>query len=176
MKAQTPALEHSQALWEQAMRSEATSAVACPRPGQVAASGDVILTSGRDHSVMASRPQPGIGRLHRRSRTTLPRITAVRLEALPDPSLPKGGPGRDVYGNFQVNGVEIEAEPIGLEESGFVPVGFKAIKSDDGGATSKPFSRRVSLATPTRRGAGASMPAARKRACRAGVVLSFQRR
>ena len=56
----------------------------------------------------------------------LPRITAVRLEALPDPSLPKGGPGRDLYGNFQVNGVEIEAEPVGPKPSGLVSVGFKA--------------------------------------------------
>ena len=32
------------------------------------------------------------------------RITGIRLEALPDPSLPKGGPGRDYYGNFVLTG------------------------------------------------------------------------
>ena len=31
-------------------------------------------------------------------------VTALRLEALPDPSLPQGGPGRDYYGNFALTG------------------------------------------------------------------------
>ena len=139
MKAETPALEHSQALWEQAMRSEPTLRWHALAPEQVAASGDVVLTSGSDHSVTASGPNPGYVVYTVEGKTTLPRVTAVRLEALPDPSLPKGGPGRDVYGNFQVNGIEIEAEPIGPEKSGFVPVGFKAIKSDDGGASLDTF-------------------------------------
>ena len=53
----------------------------------------------------------------------VPRVTAIRLEALPDPSLPKGGPGRDPYGNFQLNGFEIEA--------GDVHPAFNAIAADD---------------------------------------------
>ena len=139
MKAQTPALERSQAVWEQAMRTEASLRWHALVPASLAASGEVILTQGRDHSVIASGPNPGSVVYTIEARTTLPHITAVRLEALPDPALPKGGPGRDVYGNFQVNGVEIEAEPVGPKPSGLVPVGFKAIKSDDGGASLDTF-------------------------------------
>ena len=39
----------------------------------------------------------------------LPRITAVRLEVLTHPSLPKGGPGRAGNGNFVLNEIELEA-------------------------------------------------------------------
>ena len=35
-------------------------------------------------------------------------ITGIRLEALPDPSLPKGGPGRDYYGNFVLTGFHVD--------------------------------------------------------------------
>ena len=51
-----------------------------------------------------------------RSSVTLPagRITGLRLEALPDPSLPKGGPGRDHYGNFVLTGFAVDR----LDESG----------------------------------------------------------
>src|SRR5207237_10873231 len=63
---------------------------------------------------------------------------AIRLEALPDPSLPKGGPGRDVYGNFQLNGIEIET-------SGGIAQALKSIKADDaaGGANVDSFFPKV---------------------------------
>ena len=38
----------------------------------------------------------------------LRQITAIRLEALPDPSLPRGGPGRDYYGNLMIREVKVE--------------------------------------------------------------------
>ena len=37
-------------------------------------------------------------------------ITGLRIEALPDRSLPKGGPGRDTYGNFVLTRLSIEVE------------------------------------------------------------------
>ena len=65
--------------------------------------------------------------------TSLPRVTAIRLEALPDPSLPKGGPGRDPYGNFQMNGFEVEAAGP--------PLSIKSIRADEaaGGASVDTF-------------------------------------
>jgi len=38
----------------------------------------------------------------------LPRITAVRLEVLTHPTLPKGGPGRAGNGNFVLNAIELD--------------------------------------------------------------------
>jgi mono/diheme cytochrome c family protein len=139
MKAETPALEHSQAVWERAMQNEASLRWQALVPATVTATAGVILTAGRDHSVTASGPNPGSVVYTVETRTALPKVTAVRLEALPDPALPKGGPGRDVYGNFQVNAVEIESAPVGLKASDFASVRFKAIKSDDGGATMDSF-------------------------------------
>src|SRR6478736_5707682 len=50
-------------------------------------------------------------------------MTAIRVEALPDPSLPKGGPGRDPYGNFVLNGIEVVA--------GDARRAIKAIRADE---------------------------------------------
>ena len=44
--------------------------------------------------------------------TQLVGITGLRLEALPDPSLPRNGPGRDGYGHFRVTGIRVEIEPL----------------------------------------------------------------
>jgi len=43
--------------------------------------------------------------------TTLQGITAIRLEALPDASLPAGGPGRAGNGNFVINELRLTAGP-----------------------------------------------------------------
>jgi hypothetical protein len=43
--------------------------------------------------------------------TNLKGITAVRLEALPDPSYPQGGPGRAPDGNFVLTEFEVKAAP-----------------------------------------------------------------
>lgn len=42
-----------------------------------------------------------------RFRTTGRRVTAIRLEALSDPSMTHGGPGRDPDGNFALSGITI---------------------------------------------------------------------
>jgi hypothetical protein len=44
--------------------------------------------------------------------TRLQGITALRLEALSDPSLPKGGPGRASNGNFALTDFRITAKPL----------------------------------------------------------------
>jgi hypothetical protein len=109
LKTETPALARAQAVWEQEMRLEASTAWQVLTPKQVSAEREVILTPQPDGSILASGPNPGETVYTVEATTLLPSITAVRLEALPDPSLPKGGPGRDPYGNFQINGIEIEA-------------------------------------------------------------------
>ena len=45
-------------------------------------------------------------------------ITAVRLEALADPSLPKGGPGRAANGNFALSDLQVWAAPAGVAGPG----------------------------------------------------------
>jgi Protein of unknown function (DUF1553)/Protein of unknown function (DUF1549)/Planctomycete cytochrome C len=135
---QTPALDRGQALWEQAMRLEPSAAWSVIAPKVVSATGDVVLTAGRDGSVTASGPNPARTVYTIEGSTALPRITAIRLEALPDPSLPKNGPGRDVYGNFQLNGFDVS---VTGSRGAWRDHQFKAIKADDsaGGASLETF-------------------------------------
>jgi mono/diheme cytochrome c family protein len=144
LRATTPALLRRQARWEQAMRVEPAVGWRVLRPKSAAATGDVVLTPAADGSVTASGPSPGETTYTIQASTPLPRVTAIRLEALPDPSLPKGGPGRDVYGNFQLNGIAIEASPVTRASTGTPPrasLAIKAIKADDsaGGASVDTF-------------------------------------
>jgi mono/diheme cytochrome c family protein len=123
MKADTPALAHAQALWEQEMRAEASTSWHVLTPSRTGADGGVLLTAGQDGSIVASGANPGETVYTIEAKPLLPAITALRLEALPDASLPKGGPGRDPYGNFQITGLEIEA--------GGSRATIKAIRADD---------------------------------------------
>ncbi len=123
LKADSPEISREQAAWEQQMRLEPSTAWHTMTPGRVAADGGVILTAVQDGSVLASGANPGETVYTIEGTTTVPRVTAVRIEALPDPSLPKGGPGRDPYGNFVANGIEI------IVGSARQPI--KSIRADD---------------------------------------------
>jgi mono/diheme cytochrome c family protein len=143
LKTNTPALERAQALWEQSMRLQASTWWTVLSPESFEATAGVTLVKAHDGSVLASGPNPGETIYMIDGTTIVPRITAVRLEALPDPSLPKGGPGRDIYGNFQVNGIEIDARPRTSAPAGTSSAMqvIKTIKADDsaGGASFDSF-------------------------------------
>ncbi len=139
LKADTPVLKRAQGVWEQSMRLEPALRWKVLTPKSVTATGDVVLTPIHDGSVIASGPNPGETVYTFEAVTALPVVTAIRLEALPDPALPKGGPGRDVYGNFQLNRIDIETVVSRGTPRG--PLALKAIKADDsaGGASIESF-------------------------------------
>src|SRR5713101_7823784 len=95
LKAESPALARAQAAWEREMRLEPTAGWRVLTPASLAADGGVVLRAAPDGSVLASGPNPGETIYTIEAVASVARVTAVRLEALPDPSLPKGGPGRD---------------------------------------------------------------------------------
>jgi hypothetical protein len=132
MRAESAALDRAQLAWERRQRLEASTRWTVLTPQRATATADVTLTPAADGSVTPSGPNPGAVAYTIDAVTALPTVTAIRLEALPDPSLPKGGPGRDTYGNFQLNGIDIETSDGG-------PLEFKAIRSDDGGASLDSF-------------------------------------
>jgi len=152
---QTASLDRAQAVWEQTARLESSLNWKVLEPKKLAADGDVVLTAAHDGSVIASGANPAEAVYTIEVSAGLPRITALRLEALPDPSLPKGGPGRDRYGNFQLNGFEVTAEPLptavagtagrraAAGTAGLVKLGFKAIKADNGDASLDRFFPKV---------------------------------
>ncbi len=124
LKTPTPALARAQALWENSLRLEPSLRWRTLKPSHLAATGDVVLTPAADGSVTATGANPADAVYTIDAATPLPLVTAIRLEALPDRSLPKGGPGRDVYGNFQMNAFEIAA-------GSDAPRSLKTIKADD---------------------------------------------
>jgi len=65
-----------------------------------------------DGSVLASGENPKNDKWTFTARTTLTGITAVRLEALKDASLKKGGPGRADNGNFSLTDFRVTAKPL----------------------------------------------------------------
>jgi mono/diheme cytochrome c family protein len=138
LRTQTAALDRAQAAWEQAMRVESSVHWTVLTPASVAGTGGVVLTPASDGSVLASGGNPGETVYTVEALVPLPRLTAIRLEALPDPSLPKTGPGRDVYGNFQLNGFEA-ARTAGPSDTGWEALKVSAIKSDDGGGSLDSF-------------------------------------
>jgi hypothetical protein len=109
IKADNPTLAREQTAWEQEMRLESSTGWHPLTPTRAAADRGVVVTVQGDGSVLASGPNPGEMVYTIEGTTTAAHVTAIRLEALPDPSLPKGGPGRDPYGNFVLNGIEISA-------------------------------------------------------------------
>jgi mono/diheme cytochrome c family protein len=110
LKTQTPELDAAQAIWERAMLDEEKQWIAL-EPNEIRAMNGTTLTKQADKSVLASGANPEVETYIITTKTDLKNITALRLEAMPDASLPKGGPGRDPYGNFLLTGIEVEAAP-----------------------------------------------------------------
>jgi hypothetical protein len=113
VKTPTPALEAEQGDWERQVRS-AAGEWSVLDPARAASSGGTTLEEKSDGSILASGTNPANDIYSIEARLPASGITAIRLEALPHASLPRGGPGRDAYGNFfltefhaEVNGVSI---------------------------------------------------------------------
>ena len=70
------------------------------------------LTSLADGSVLASGGKPGNEVATVSTTVQGPGFTGIRLEAIPDPSLPKGGAGKAPDGSFVVTEVVVEAAPV----------------------------------------------------------------
>ncbi len=100
----------------------------------VSANGATLSVLG-DQSILASGTLPFTDTYTVTATTALTGITGFRLEALTDPSLPLGGPGRHTAnGNFVLNefGVSVTAVPepetYALMTAGLGVVGFAALR------------------------------------------------
>jgi hypothetical protein len=124
-----------------------------------------LLTVLDDGSVLASGDMSKRDVYDLTFRTGLMGITAVRLEALPDASLPKGGPGRVFYegafGDFFLSEVTLTADgrPVRLARASQShagnPTGARAAIDGDpltgwniGGASGRPHAAVFNLAEP----------------------------
>ncbi len=89
---------------------------------------EATLTRRADDSVLASGAHPGRDRYVIEGGIAPGPLTGLRVEALPDASLPQGGPGRDHYGNFVLTGVTLDVLPA---TGAPVAVRFERATADD---------------------------------------------
>ena len=136
LKTPTPELREAQARWEESLRAAQTAWTPLQVEEATATNGTVLRVQA-DGSVLASGANPPLTSYTVTATAKLPQMTAVRIETLPDPSLPRGGPGRDGYGHFRVTGLRVSAAPA---EAGAKagPVAFKTVKVDDSAAAFDP--------------------------------------
>ncbi len=98
----SPELATAQAAWEQARSNWQTL-----RPSAFESSGGATLTLLPDGSLLASGSSPATDITTLTFAEWPSDITAVRIEALPDASLPNQGPGRAGNGNFVLSEIEV---------------------------------------------------------------------
>ncbi len=100
-------LAAEQAGWERSIH-DAANAWKTLTPVSASAHSGTTLTPQKDGSILAGGANPSEETLVIDAKAGARHVTAIRLEALPDPSLPKGGPGRDAYGNAYIKSIEVE--------------------------------------------------------------------
>ncbi len=110
LSTQTPELDQAQASWEAEMRraeKDWTPLV----PAEYKSAGGADLKLLPDHSILATGSNPQADTYVIEAKTNLSAITGVKLEVLPDSSLPHGGPGRDPGGNFFLSDFDVDVAP-----------------------------------------------------------------
>ena len=81
-------------------------------PSQVTAANGTTFQINVDGSVLATGISPNTDTYTVKCATTLEGITGIRLEVLPDPTLPGFGPGRGPNGNFLLSEFAVDAVPL----------------------------------------------------------------
>jgi hypothetical protein len=104
-------LPAKQAAWEKSLKDATAWTVL--EAQQATSAGGATLAKQPDGSLLAKGKNRSPDVYTITANTKLTGITAVRLEALPDPSLPQQGPGRASNGNFVLNEFRITAAPPG---------------------------------------------------------------
>jgi Protein of unknown function (DUF1553)/Protein of unknown function (DUF1549)/Planctomycete cytochrome C len=127
---QTPELSREQADWERAV--VAADSVWTPViPTSAKATSGTTLSVKPDGTIIASGANPRNEVYTIEATTTVQGMTAVRLEALPHDSLPRGGPGRDAYGNFFVSAFQMDTQPAASDGQP-QPIAFREMLADNG--------------------------------------------
>ncbi len=105
---QTPRLDAGEKSWEDQM-ARAGKQWRVLQQAAYKSAGGATLKALSDGSLLATGKNPQADTYTVEAKTDAAMIRALRLEVLPDASLPHGGPGRDAEGNFFLSDFDIEA-------------------------------------------------------------------
>ncbi|MDB5355849.1 MAG: hypothetical protein JWN24_2302 [Phycisphaerales bacterium] len=100
----------AQAQWERSLPDQNPEWVSLD-PQSFTSTGGASLAKLDDKSLLASGPRSASDTYTVTAPTDLKGVTAYRIEALPDPSLPHNGPGRHDNGGFVLNDFGVTAAP-----------------------------------------------------------------
>jgi hypothetical protein len=117
LNAPTPELAAAQSEWEKAIPQWKVL-----EPAEMTSAGNASLKRLEDGSILVSGESPATDVYTIRAANPPAMITAIRLEVLPDDSLPAKGPGRAGNGNFVLTQVVVEQQPAGQTENQIVPL------------------------------------------------------
>jgi hypothetical protein len=137
LKTPTPELAREQQDWERSV-SQAVNEWTVIKPVRMETAAGTLLSQKAEGAILASGPNPAKESYIIEATTSVSGITGIRLEALPDAALPRGGPGRDVYGNFFLTALELEAAPANAPDR-FEKVLIEELIADDGKINDKKF-------------------------------------
>ena len=110
LKQDTPELKAGAEKWATAALEQERTWVVLD-PTTFASAGGATVTEQPDHSLLVSGKRADVETYTVAAPTHLNNITAVRIEALPDGSLPMGGPGRAENGGFVLNSFKLSVAP-----------------------------------------------------------------
>jgi uncharacterized protein DUF1549/uncharacterized protein DUF1553/cytochrome c len=114
-----------------------------PAPSDIATAGGARAERLPDASIRLSGANPETDTYTVTLESDLSNVAAIRLEALPDPSLGNNGPGRTPHGNFVLTGLAATVAPVSAPgqaqavklvraEADFAQEGFPAAHAIDG--------------------------------------------
>lgn len=109
LKEALPEIDAAQKQWESETKARLQIDWRVLEVAESKSRGGATLTKLDDHSILASGANPAEDVYEFVARTGQTNITAIRLEALKDASLPGGGPGRADNSNFVLSEIELEA-------------------------------------------------------------------
>jgi hypothetical protein len=125
----TPELAQAQSSWELELPGREKQWTAL-LPVKYQSAGGAELKLMPDGSLLAGGRNPQADTYTLEVKTDRTAITGLRIEVLPDASLPRGGPGRDPEGNFYLSDFEVEAAAAGGPETKQRIV-FKDVEADE---------------------------------------------
>ncbi len=102
--------------WEEKVKNDQPQwMIVRPEIDEISTDGSRYLPQ-EDGSFLVQGYAPVKHRVKMKVKTDLQNITAIRLELLTDPTLPRGGPGRSYKGSCALTEFEVEAAPAGAPD------------------------------------------------------------
>jgi len=111
-----PQWEEKLAAWEREVQTDSADWEVLTPEQYEDAGGGAKISLLPDQSMLCAGYAPTRATFRVSAKTKLPNITALRLELLTDPNLPRSGPGRSFKGTCALTQIKVEAKSIGGEE------------------------------------------------------------